>query len=973
MTIHKYLEEMKSIQSNILYFLDEEHNIEENNQNLLLDLEKIGEDHQKFKLFLNLISNIANNHCNYPNFISKIEKILGLLKDYIKKYISNSELFDIFKNNKRILLFLINEKLYTVDQNFVDTLLNRQYENCNYLQYFEPEIAPFINDEWLDKCYNLDYNFWTKKIDDRDKCINNEKIDQNDTEKLIYDGKELTFDDFDDDNIHKPTNPINIQNYIDDDDEKKVNESPTKIQNYTEEEEEKSEKKIYYTDDDDDDEKVNESTTKLQNYTEEEEEEKSEKKIYYTDDDDDEKIKFLKIDQNDTEKEGEEEEEKFIELRKIGQNDSPICKLIREDNIKEFIIYINKNGINLNSDIRKSIYETNPFLLSQYYTNLIQYTAFFGSIQIFKYLRQNGVEIKPSIWLYAIHGKNSEIIHIIEDEKISPNDESYIECLKESIKCHHNDIANYILNFYLNESDKNSYLPCCYQYYNFTFLDDDDVINHSNLQYLIEYNYFTFCEYCLQQQQQQQNDEKINESIKKSFYSFIAKNINIDLIKLLLSLPYSIIDVNELRKNVKLPYLDYQNINSKKTALYLAVENENIEIVKILLSHKDVDVNILNESNAEYTRGRSDEYFSYTDYKTKNKKRTALYLAVLKENTEIIKLLLENKRIDVNVINTSTFDTAWDKGDVYFTEYKKERTALYLAVQKRNIEIINLLLSNNNIDVNILNSIYFINDKQNDFIFNDNDSQSSDFNDEINYIWNQPKGNEKDYKHTALCLAILNQDIEIVDLLLKNINIDLNKNSQIDGNEMNALHLSVKLGYIEIVKKLISFDSININALCKYNSSDKKTALFIATELKNIEIIKVLLSSEKIDVNIINEIDIYYYQCSSKNIIRSICSKKTVLYFAVEKGYNKIVKILLSNNKIDVNIVNHITIEDKELNINKKHKIRTVLHLAVKKENIDIIKDLLDREDINRDILDEKKKKAIDYVQNDQIIQLLSK
>lgn len=159
--------------------------------------------------------------------------------------------------------------------------------------------------------------------------------------------------------------------------------------------------------------------------------------------------------------------------------------------------------------------------------------------------------------------------------------------------------------------------------------------------------------------------------------------------------------------------------------------------------------------------------------------------------TEIIKLLLENKRIDVNVINTSTFDTARDKSDAYFTEYKKERTSLYLAVQKRNIEIINLLLSNNNIDVNILNSVYFINDKQNDFIFNDNDSQSSEFNDDINYIWNRPKGNEKDYKHTALCLAILNQDFEIVDLLLKNKNIDLNINSQIDGNELNALHLSV--------------------------------------------------------------------------------------------------------------------------------------------------------------------------------------
>lgn len=35
------------------------------------------------------------------------------------------------------------------------------------------------------------------------------------------------------------------------------------------------------------------------------------------------------------------------------------------------------------------------------------------------------------------------------------------------------------------------------------------------------------------------------------------------------------------------------------------------------------------------------------------------------------------------------------------------KTALHIAVEKQNIEIIKLLLSNNNININIKNDIYF--------------------------------------------------------------------------------------------------------------------------------------------------------------------------------------------------------------------------------------------------------------------------
>ena len=45
-------------------------------------------------------------------------------------------------------------------------------------------------------------------------------------------------------------------------------------------------------------------------------------------------------------------------------------------------------------------------------------------VQFKYYLRNNGVKLTPSLWHYAIHGNNSEIIQILEDNQIKPIDES---------------------------------------------------------------------------------------------------------------------------------------------------------------------------------------------------------------------------------------------------------------------------------------------------------------------------------------------------------------------------------------------------------------------------------------------------------------------------------------------------------------------------------------------------------------------
>ena len=83
----------------------------------------------------------------------------------------------------------------------------------------------------------------------------------------------------------------------------------------------------------------------------------------------------------------------------------------------------------------------------------------------------NKVELSPSLWLYAIHGTDEEIIHILEDNNVNyegeDNNKKSLYLLKEAIKCHHN-INNYI-------PDARLAVPYCLKYNNFFFLDNERI------------------------------------------------------------------------------------------------------------------------------------------------------------------------------------------------------------------------------------------------------------------------------------------------------------------------------------------------------------------------------------------------------------------------------------------------------------------------------------------------------------------
>ena len=361
MSAAEYIETIKTIQSTILEFLDGEENLEENFQNLqaFFDEQQIHENKYELKLVLYLILKVSNNHHRCVNFFHKIEQILNYFKDDITNYFTNHEIFNIFKGNKRILLYLLENNIMTIDEHIAEIIITTtKFLDFKYPQYFQPEL---------------------KTVTDK-----NEQLSQ------------------------KFNSIEGIKNELPD---------------------------------------------------------------------------------------------QFYEFRKTTENSEYICQLIQNDSIKEFIAHINKNEISLKSKIKQSIYETNSFLLENQISDegikLIDYVIFYGSIQIFNYFISNNIRPTNSSWLYIIHGQNAEIIHYLEDNNIKPFDKSYKECFLESIKCHHLDISNYLLNNIKSNIQTQQIINLQgLKYYNFAQISIKNI--NKFFVYLCKYDYYKLVKIVIQ-------------------------------------------------------------------------------------------------------------------------------------------------------------------------------------------------------------------------------------------------------------------------------------------------------------------------------------------------------------------------------------------------------------------------------------------------------------------------------------------
>ena len=511
----------------------------------------------------------------------------------------------------------------------------------------------------------------------------------------------------------------------------------------------------------------------------------------------------------------------YSKRREIGENESYLCELIRNDSINEFITYINCENISMSSEVKPSIFESNSFLMKRK-PRLIEYSAFFGSIQIFKYLMVSKADFTSSLWLYGIHSNNSELIHILEDMDIAQDDSIYYDCYKESIKCFNNDFAEYFENNYLTDKTENSHFL---KYYNFEFFPKSYFLYD-----LCKYDHFIPVQIILNK-----IEYNLNKQNEKALLIIAAEKGNIEIVELLLQCTG--IDINE-------KYV-FEMLNGRKreetTALVSAIKNNFFEIAKLLLEFDDIDV------NSKYVQKKH-------RIRVKTIERTCLFLAVSNENEEIVRILLNNDDIQVN-----------KKSILHFRRRHEEKTALLKAIEIGNDKIVSLLLDHPEINVNICSfedKLYCQSKtlKTALLLAIENGSieiiklllQRQDI--DVNFFSIIELNDKKD-KITPLCFSVEKNNAEIVELLSKHPRIEINKKSK--------FHQKTR----ESVKKKIS-----------------KTPLQIAVENNNLNIVNILLNCPETDVNLTT--DTYTEAKNERKFIAYVIMMITAAILMIHSGAN---------------------------------------------------------------------------------------
>lgn len=262
---------------------------------------------------------------------------------------------------------------------------------------------------------------------------------------------------------------------------------------------------------------------------------------------------------------------------------------------------------------------------------------------------------------------------------------------------------------------------------------------------------------------------------------------------------------------------------------------------------------------------------------------TVLILACSNKNTEIVNMLLSKKDIDVNAMYKDYIDG------------KRKETALTFALKNNDDEIVKNLLANLNIDVNIsykyssprvISDILFL------FLF------LSLVSNKIWIAFGCLFVLIKLYQNKYMVIKILAIGILIGLILPKKVHdFIVSICEKLVKSEIISLSsFSQLLSFCEILG--ISFTIIELLSSLLCQCYEDKSPLQIAIEKNNFGNAKLLLENKNINVNF------EYKTCNysfSYNSIEELSTSKTALNMAAEIDNAEIVELLLSFKNIDVN------------------------------------------------------------------------
>lgn len=147
MDIESCIKKSKELYTFILNFLESENNSEREFLSFtkVFDKQDILNNRNLFLNLLRLLYFIGDNYHRTSDFLIKLGQIFQYLAKDNQMPISNSDIFDIYKTNKRLLLFLFEQKFIIPDETILKLIMkNKDANGYKFYYYLYPEIKKYL-------------------------------------------------------------------------------------------------------------------------------------------------------------------------------------------------------------------------------------------------------------------------------------------------------------------------------------------------------------------------------------------------------------------------------------------------------------------------------------------------------------------------------------------------------------------------------------------------------------------------------------------------------------------------------------------------------------------------------------------------------------------------------------------------------------------------------------------------------------
>ncbi|OHT11546.1 hypothetical protein TRFO_19000 [Tritrichomonas foetus] len=219
-----------------------------------------------------------------------------------------------------------------------------------------------------------------------------------------------------------------------------------------------------------------------------------------------------------------------------GVNTFPMLLYIRQDNIEKFSQYAKTPQFKVDEKVLSNIYERCTFINDK--PKLLEYAAFFGSKECFKFLLASGAEKTPGILRFAICSGNSDIIKLCDSPICT-----LLGSLSLAVEYHHQVVSEWLI----------------------------EVKNQSCFDPIVIQNCLRFC-----------NFHMLSYILKKGV------NANLFLLE---AVHYDNIPATKWLLEIKGINVNQQDTKRGFTPLHYAAQSGNIKIIGLLLGTNGIHIN----------------------------------------------------------------------------------------------------------------------------------------------------------------------------------------------------------------------------------------------------------------------------------------------------------------------------------------------------------------------------------------------